>query len=114
MSLRRPPYTVVAYAAYVAIIFVVALVLEGPHERLIGGGLLLLLLTFGLVQGVWLSWLFLTAIAVGDVIIGVWKWPDWPATWIIVFNGIMLVLLLARPTRRYACRGRPRVFARLG
>ena len=91
----------------------VALVHEGPHERLIGGGLLLLIATFGLVRGVWLSWLFLTLIAAGDVIIGVYKWPDWPATWIIAINGVMLALLLARPTRRYARRGRPRAFARL-
>ena len=111
---RRPPYTVVAYAAFVAIIFVVSLVREGPHERLVAGGLLLLIVTFGLVGGVWLSWLFLTALAVGDMIIGVFKWPGWPATWIIVINGIMLALLLTRPTRRYARRGRPRVFAKLG
>jgi hypothetical protein len=38
----------------------------------------------------------------------------WTAQWIIVINGIMLVLLLTRPTRRYARRGRPRVLARLG
>jgi hypothetical protein len=114
-SLRRwPPYTVVAYAAFVAIIVVVALVREGPHERLIAGGLLLLIVTFGLVGGVWLSWLFLTALAAGDVLIGVFKWPDWPAMWIIVINGIMLALLVTRPTRRYARRGRPRVLAKLG
>jgi hypothetical protein len=59
-------------------------------------------------------WLFLAAVAAGDVIIGVYKWPEWPATWIIVINGMMLALLLARPSRRYARRGRPRVFARLG
>jgi hypothetical protein len=75
---------------------------------------LLAIVTFGLVGGVWLSWLFLTALAAGDLIIGVFKWPGWPATWTIVINGIMLALLLARPTRRYAHRGRPRVFARLG
>lgn len=111
---RRPPYTVVAYAAFVAIVFVVALILDGPHERLIAGGLLLLIATFGLVRGVWLAWLFLTALAAGDVIIGVFKWPAWLATWTIVINGIMLALLLTRPTRRYARRGRPRVLARIG
>jgi hypothetical protein len=111
---RVRPYTVVVFAAFVAVIFMVALLREGPHERLIAGGLLLLILTFGLVQGVWLSWLFLTAFAAGDVILGLSRWPVWTAKWIIVINGIMLVLLLTRPTRRYARRGRPRVLARLG
>jgi hypothetical protein len=111
---RVRPHTVVVFAAFVAVIFVVALVREGPHERLIAGGLLLLILTFGLVQGVWLSWLLLTAFAAGDVILGLSRWPVWTAQWIIVINGIMLVLLLTRPTRRYARRGRPRVLARLG
>jgi hypothetical protein len=114
-SMRRVrPHTVIVFAAFVAVIFVVALVREGPHERLIAGGLLLLILTFGLVQGVWLSWLLLTAFAAGDVILGLSRWPVWTAQWIIVINGIMLVLLLTRPTRRYARRGRPRVLARLG
>jgi membrane protein implicated in regulation of membrane protease activity len=91
----------------------VSLVREGPHERLIYGALVLLVASFGLVRGFWLSWLFLTAIAAVGVIRGVFK-PEWPWTSIIVINGIMLALLLARPTRRYAHRGRPRVFARLG
>jgi hypothetical protein len=111
---RVRPNTVVAYAVLVAVLFVVALVREGPHGRLVAGGLLLLIVTLGLVQGVWLSWLLLTALAVGDVLVGVSKWPEWPANWIIVINGIMLALLLTRPTRRYARRGRPRVLARLG
>jgi hypothetical protein len=111
---RVRPDTVVAYAVFVADIFVVSLIREGPHERLVTGGLLLLIVTFGLIQGVWLSWLFLTALAAGEVILGVSKWPEWPAAWIIVINGIMLALLLTRPTRRYARRGRPRVLARLG
>jgi membrane protein implicated in regulation of membrane protease activity len=107
----RPPYSVVAFAAFVAVIFVVALAREGPHQKLIGGGLVLLILTVALVRGVWLSWLALTAIAVGDVIVGVLKWPGWAATSIVVINGIMLALLLTRATRRHARRGRPRFLA---
>jgi hypothetical protein len=110
----RPPYTVVAYAAFVAITLLVALVREGAQGRWVGGGLLLLIATLGLVWGVWLSWLFLTALAAGDVIIGLVKWPEWPWSWILVINGFMLVLLLAGPTRRYTSRGRPRLLERLG
>jgi membrane protein implicated in regulation of membrane protease activity len=89
------------------IIVVVSLVREGAHARLIYGALALLIASFGLAAGVWLSWLFLTALAAGGVISGVFKWPESPATSIILINGIMLALLLARPTRRYARRGRP-------
>jgi hypothetical protein len=47
----RPPYTVLAFASFVTLIFLVSLAREGPHERLIYGGLLLLAATFGLLQG---------------------------------------------------------------
>jgi hypothetical protein len=104
----RPPYTVVAYAAFAVLIVVVSLVREGPHQRFVYGALVLLVASFGLVLGVWLSWLFLTAVAAVGVIGGLFR-PEWPWTSIIVVNGVMLALLLARPSRRYARRGRPRV-----
>jgi hypothetical protein len=111
---KRPPYSVMAYAAFAVTIVVVSLSREGPHERLLGGALVLMLATFALLQGLWVAWLFLTAVAVGDMIIGLLDWPSWTATSTIVINGVMLALLVAGPTRRYARRGRPRALARLG
>jgi hypothetical protein len=109
----RLPLTVVVYAAFAALLVLVALVREGPHGRWVGAALLLLVATFGLVQGIWAAWLFLLVIAVGDIIVGVANWPDGGAAWTIAINGFMLTLLLARSTRRHARRGRPRI-ARLG
>jgi hypothetical protein len=71
------------------IIVVVSLVREGAHARLIYGALALLIASFGLAAGVWLSWLFLTALAAGGVIRGVFKWPESPSTSIILINGII-------------------------
>jgi hypothetical protein len=104
----RPPYTVLAYVVVVATIIVVSVVHEGAHERLLYGGFLLVLASVGLVRGVWLAWLFLTVVAAGDVMLALFQWPAW---WIevVLINGTMLVLLLSRPTRRYARRGRPRL-----
>ena len=92
----------------------VALVRVGPQGRWVGAALLLLVATFGLVQGVWAAWLFLIVIAVGDIIVGVARWPDGGAAWTVAINGFMLVLLLPRSTRRFVRRGRPRLLARLG
>ena len=47
-----------------------------------------------------------TALAAGDLVYAALTWPAW---WTAAISGIMLALLLARPTRRYARRGRPRV-----
>jgi hypothetical protein len=110
----RPPYTVLAFASFVTLIFLVSLAREGPHERLIYGGLLLLAATFGLLQGAWVAWLFLAFVALGDVIVALYRWPDRPVALTIAINGVMLVLLLAGSTRRYTRRGRPRVLRKLG
>jgi hypothetical protein len=105
---RLPPYTVLAYVAVAATILVVSFVHDGAHERLVYGGLVLVLASFGLVRGVWLAWLFLTVVAAGDVALALLHWPAW---WIavVLINGTMLALLLARPTRQHAWRGRPRL-----
>jgi hypothetical protein len=102
----RLPSTVLAYAAVVATILVVALVHEGLHRRLLGGGLVLILASFGLARGIWLAWLFLAVLATGDIMVALLQWP---ASWLVTvsINGTMLVLLLSRPTRRHARRGRP-------
>ena len=111
----RPPYTVVAFASFAATEVLIALVHEGANQRLVGGALVLLLATYGLVRGVWLSWVFLTAVAAGNAFIGFVRWPAWPqAAYIVVINGVMLALLLNWPTWRHARRGRPRLLARLG
>jgi hypothetical protein len=108
-SLRtRPPYTVLAYVAVVATILVVSLIRDGPHGRLVNGGLVFVLASFGLVRGIWLAWVFLALVAAGDVVIAFLQWPAW---WMVsvLINATMLALLLSRPTRRYAQRGRPRL-----
>ena len=95
-------------------VFLVALVVEGPHDRLLGGGLLLLIVTLGLVRGVWAAWLFLVVVAVSGIVAG-FDWPTWRgAAEIVAVNALMLVLLLASSTRRFTRRGRPRFLGRLG
>lgn len=102
---RRPPYTVVACVAVVATVLVALLVAHGVDRTLLAGGLVLVVASFGLLQGVWFAWLFLTAVAAGDVVVALIRWPAW---WPLLVNATMLALLLSGPTRRYARRGRPR------
>src|SRR5918994_6877644 len=115
MEFPRPPYTVVAFAAFAGTNVLIALVQEGPNQRLVGGALVLTVATYGLVRGWWLAWAFLTAVSAGNAVVGALEWPAWPgATWIVLVNGIMLALLLNWPTWRHMQRGRPRLLARLG
>ncbi len=110
---ERAPYTVVAYVAVVATILVVALINEGPHRRLVVGGLLLVGLSLALLRGLWLAWLSLTVISVSSLVAVLVRWPAWWTVFLVVLVHLaMLALLLARPTRRYAGRGRPRLRAR--
>ena len=102
----RPPHTVLAYVAVVATVLVALLVRDASDRGLLIGGPVLVLASFGLVRGIWFAWLFLTAVAAGDLVYAALTWPAW---WTAAISGIMLALLLARPTRRYARRGRPRV-----
>jgi hypothetical protein len=102
---RRPPYSVVAYIAVVATVLMALLVDDGPDRMLVTGGLVLILASFGLWQGVWLAWLLLTGVAAGDLVAGLFVGPAWWTVWI---NVIMLVLLLARSTRGHTRRGRTR------
>ena len=110
----RPPSTVVAFAAFAASVLLYSLVVEGPHGRLLGGGLVLLTVTYALVRGVWAAWVFLVVVAVSGMVAG-FNWPTWRgAAEIVAVNALMLVLLLAPPTRRFTRRGRPRFLAKLG
>ena len=89
----------------VVVTTLVALVVVGNHDAwLVGGGLVLLVACLGLVAGMWPAWLFLTVVASGDLIAALFTWLAW---WTVVVNGTMIILLLARPTRRYAVRWRP-------
>jgi hypothetical protein len=85
---------------------VALLVMGGLDGWLLGGGLVLLVALLGLVRGVWLAWLFLTVVAAGDLVAALFMWPAWGT---VLVNVPLLALLLLRPTRRYASRGRPRV-----
>jgi hypothetical protein len=82
-------------------LLVVVLLAHGLDGWLVGGGLLLLAASLGLLRGFWPAWVFLTAVAVGDLVSIPFRWPAW---WPLVVNAALLALLLAPPTRRYARR----------
>jgi hypothetical protein len=103
---RRPPYTIVGCVVVVATVLVALLVADGIDRTLLTGGLLLVVASFGLLQGIWFAWLFLTIVAAGDLVIALTRGPAW---WPLLVNATMLALLLSGPTRRYARRGRPRL-----
>ena len=109
----RPPYTVVALAVFAVLVVLVSFVQDGP-ARWVGAALLFLLVTYGVVRGLWPAWVFLLVVAAGDILVGVSKWPDRGAPVTIALNAFMLALLLAGSTRRYVRRGRPRILDRLG
>jgi membrane protein implicated in regulation of membrane protease activity len=79
---------------------------DGSDRRWITAGALLLAVSGGLWLRLWLAWFVLTAVAAGDLVVALVTWPAWWWSAVLV-NGAMLALLLARPTRRYARRGRP-------
>jgi hypothetical protein len=68
---------------------------------LLGGGSLLLLASFGLLRGFRVAWLFLTVVAIGDLIIVATRWPAWEA---LLINLTLLVLLLWPSTLRFIHR----------
>jgi lysylphosphatidylglycerol synthetase-like protein (DUF2156 family) len=99
---------VAAYVAIVVVAIVIASIYDGSDRRWVTGGALLLALSVGLWRRLWPAWLVLTFVAAGDVVVALFTRPTW--WWqTALLNGAMLALLLARPTRRYAQRGRPRI-----
>ena len=100
---KTPPYTVWIYVGVVATILVVEFVIGGIDRSAVNGVLTLLVATFGLVAGVWFAWLFLTFVAAAHLIVVPWMQP---LSWDLLLNGIMLALLLLRPTRHHAVRWR--------
>jgi hypothetical protein len=68
---------------------------------LFGGGLLLLLASFGLMRGIWFAWLLLTIVAAGDLVIAAIRWPAWGAA---LVNGTLLALLVFPSTLRHVRR----------
>jgi hypothetical protein len=100
---KRPPLTVIAFVAVVVSVLVDLLLFGRIDGWLLAGGSLLLLASYGLVRGIWFAWVFLTAVAVGDLVIAVLRWP---ALAMFLVNGTMLVLLVAPSTRRYVRRPR--------
>jgi hypothetical protein len=104
----RPPYTVVGFVGVVATVLVVLLIADASDPYLLTGGLVLVVASFGLLRGIWLAWLFLTAVAAGDLVYTLFTWGT------VLINGTLLALLLASPTRRYTRRGRPRLRGWLG
>ncbi len=98
---NRPPVTIVAYLAIVAVALVAALLDAGTDPRVLFGIAFFAATAYGLLGGVWWVWLVLTVLQVltllGVVI-------DWPAWWLVAFNAVLLALLLSRPTRSYTRR----------
>jgi hypothetical protein len=101
---KGSPYTVWLLVAVVVTALAALLVVGNLDAWLVGGGLVLLAASFGLIAGMWPAWLFLTVVAAGDMVAALFVWPAW---WTVLTNGIMLALLLARPTRHHAVRWRP-------
>jgi hypothetical protein len=95
---KRPPLTVIAFVAVVVTVLIYLLLFGRIDGWLFGGGLLLLLASYGLVRGLWFAWLFLTVVAVGDLVIAAIRWPALGAAFV---NRTMLLLLVAPSTRRY-------------
>lgn len=100
---QRPPVTVIAFVAVVVAVLVDLLLFGRIDGWLFGGGLLLLLGSYGLVRGIWFAWLFLTVVAAGDLVIAAIRWPAWEAA---LVNGTLLALLVFPSTRRYVRRPR--------
>ena len=109
----RPPSTVIAYATLVATILVVSLVREGAHEGLVFGGSVWGLATLGLWRSSWVAWLLLViVISASNLLYVLLRWPSsLHVATAVILHGTLLALLLARPTRRYTRRGRPRFLA---
>jgi len=101
--LRNPPYTVWLYVAVVVAVVTTGLVFYGLDRPLFRGGLTLAIATLGVVAGVWFAWLFLVLVHAADLVALPFRWPAW---WSLGVNGVMLILLLARPTRRHMVRWR--------
>ena len=92
------PGAVVAYVLVVAGIVVFFLIWRWPQDlRSVGGEVVLIIATTGLLARVWLAWLFLVFVAAGDIVVALGNGPDW---WAVVLNGVMLALLLVPSTRR--------------
>jgi hypothetical protein len=109
VSGRRPPLTVALLVAVVVAVLLYILLTNGVDRRLVGGGALLLLASFGLVRGVWIAWLVLGVVAVGDSIASAFAGPAWLP---LAVNLILLALLGAPSTLRHIAP--PRIFARQG
>lgn len=91
-----------AFAVVVAAALLWLLVVGGIYVSLLAGGAVLVLATFGLARGVRVAWIFLTIVAVADLVYAVATWPAWGA---LLVNGALLVLLLAAATRRHVRAG---------
>jgi hypothetical protein len=87
------------------------LVSHGVDGYLVHGGGLLLFASFALVRGFWWAWLFLTFQVTASLASVPFRWTGW---WPLLSNAALVALLLARPTRRHATRGRLRLRGRLG
>jgi hypothetical protein len=99
------PAAVIAYALVVAGIVIFFLTSRWPQDaRSVGGEVVLIIATTGLLARLWLAWLLLVFVAAGDIVVEFGNGPDWSA---VILNGVMLALLLLPSTRRYAKRGRP-------
>jgi hypothetical protein len=106
VSARRPPLTVALFVAVVVAVLLYVLVASGVDGWLVGAGALLLA-SYGRARGVWIAWLFLVVVAVGDSIAAGFAGPAWLP---LAVNLTLLALLVAPSTLRHITP--PRVLAR--
>jgi hypothetical protein len=94
---RRPPFTVVAYIAFVAVGLLAALISYGAGPRVLLGALIVSLFLAGLWFQVRAVWIFVVAFQALNLL-GVLTARVW---WAAALSVVELVLLLSPPTRRY-------------
>jgi hypothetical protein len=94
---RWPPWTLVAYVAAVVVLIVTTLPPD-EHPGAVLGAFVLLGASVGLLLRLWLAWAFLIVVEIGNLIIVI---VQWPSSWAVALKAVMVMLLLAGPTRRY-------------
>ena len=99
----RPPLSVIVFATVVVAVLLGVLLFGEADAWLFGGGAVLLLATLGLMRGLWVAWLALLVVSIGDLLVTAASRPAWWA-WSAAVNLRLLLLLLAPDSRRHVRR----------
>jgi|1185.fasta_scaffold00573_2 hypothetical protein len=95
------PHTVVLYGAVVLFTMIVEVGINGLTQGMLLGGIVQVFATAFLVMGLRMAWLFLFVFSALDIIVALTADLGW---WTLALYALMLALLLAPPTWRYAQR----------